>query len=142
MVARGDLGIEIPTSQLFMAQKKMIAKANVIGKPAIVATQMLDVRPSSHQRRCMCGRVADCPLLPPPQSMTLNPRPTRAEVSDVANAVLDGADCVMLSGETAVGKYPVEAVKMMAETCFLAESSVCHAVSAHSSQSFVIGRTR
>ena len=97
MIARGDLGVEIPIEEIALVQKRLMRRANLMGKPVITATQMLE-------------------------SMTVNRRPSRAEATDVANAILDGTDCVMLSGESAMGQYPVESVLMLVKIAAAIES--------------------
>jgi pyruvate kinase len=99
MVARGDLGVEVPIEEIALTQKRLIAQANLLGKPVITATQMLE-------------------------SMVASTLPTRAEVTDVANAILDGTDCVMLSEESAIGQYPEQAVRMLARIAAVTETDL------------------
>jgi len=112
MIARGDLGVEIPIEQIAVLQKDLMEKANLKGRPVITATQMLE-------------------------SMTGNRRPTRAESTDVANAILDGTDCVMLSGESAMGKYPVDAVAMLAK---IAAATEPHRIVHHAGERLKAGK--
>lgn len=116
MVARGDLGVEIPIEEIAIKQKELIAAANIMGKPVITATQMLE-------------------------SMVRSRRPTRAEVTDVANAILDGTDCVMLSEESALGKHPVEAIAVMARIAAKTEPRRRHSAAREALDTIVAGST-